>query len=86
MHSESEATQELRKLAISHTGCGDFPVPLRCGSVVVATATTSSPRLADTGKSLATRAGCIFEMGSTLRTGIFKQALNRVSVIRGQMC
>src|SRR3989344_1559204 len=64
MHSESEATQELRKLAISHTGGGDFPVPLRCGSVVVDTATTSSPRLADTGKSLATRAGFIFEMGS----------------------
>ncbi|MDP2598842.1 MAG: glycosyltransferase family 39 protein [Candidatus Liptonbacteria bacterium] len=65
MHSESEATQVLRKLAISREGCGYFPVPLRCGSVGVAMATPPSPRLADTGKSLATRVGSIFEIGSS---------------------
>ena len=64
MHSESEATQVLRKLGISLLGCGDFPVPPRCGFVGVTRVTPSLPRLADTGKSLATRAGRIFEMSS----------------------
>ncbi|GEM_PF-246092 len=65
LYSEEEPTQVLRKLAISRMGCGDFPVPLRCGFVAVAGATASLPRLADTGKSLATRAGDIFEVGSS---------------------
>src|SRR3989344_1271143 len=47
---ESEATQVWRNLVLSHAGCGDFPVPLRCGFVGVAQATPSSPRLADTWK------------------------------------
>jgi len=64
LHSKEELTPVLRKLAISHTGCGDFLVPLRCDCVAVAQATASLSRLADTRKSLATRAGCIFEMGS----------------------
>ncbi|MBI5742217.1 MAG: Zn-dependent oligopeptidase [Candidatus Niyogibacteria bacterium] len=64
MNSEEESTPVLRKLAVSHSGCGDFSVPRRCDSVAVPLGTASSPRLADTGKSRATRAGCIFEMGS----------------------
>ncbi len=80
-HSEKERTPVLRKLAISQEGCGDFPAPLRCGFVGVAEATPcllrrsccfgcegrASSRLADTEKSLRTRAGGIFEMGSTNR-------------------
>src|SRR3989344_3220262 len=65
--SESETTRVLRKLAISRGGCGSFPVPLRCGFVEVPQGTPSSPRLADTGKLLATRAGGAFEMGSKKR-------------------
>ncbi len=63
-HSREEATPVLRKLAISHMGCGDFLLPLRCAFVGVAQATPSSARLAQRRKSLATRAGGIFEMGS----------------------
>ncbi len=63
-HSEEEPTRRRARLAISRKGCGDFPVPLRCGFVAVATATASSPRLADTRKSLATRLEAIVEMGS----------------------
>ena len=64
LRSKEETTRVLRKLAISHAGCGDFLVPPRCGCVAVALATASLPRLADTRKSLATRAGSIIEMGS----------------------
>src|SRR3990167_7164486 len=74
LHSKEESTQVLRQLAISHAGCGDFLVPLCClpaedlpkgnGSVAVALDTASLPRLADTRKSLATRAGGIIETSS----------------------
>ena len=57
------ATPVLRKLAISPGGCGDVPVPLRCGFVAVATATASSLRLADTRTPLATRAGGMLRWG-----------------------
>ncbi len=63
-YSEEERRRDQAKLAISRKGCGDFLVPLRCGFVAVATATASSPRLADTRKSLATRQEGMFEMGS----------------------
>lgn len=46
-------------------GCGYFLAPLCYDFVVVATATTSLPRLADARKSLATRLWCIFEIGSS---------------------
>ncbi|GEM_PF-5686724 len=65
MHSNEELTLVLRKLAISHKGCGYFLV-LQCRDfVTVAWATASSSRLANTRKSLATRARGIFEMGSS---------------------
>ena len=66
LHTEEESTQVLRKLAISRAGCGDFLVPPRCSCVAVALATVSLPHLADTRKSLATRAGGIIEMDSEL--------------------
>ena len=47
LRSKEETTRVLRKLAISHAGCGDFLVPPRCGCVAVALATASLPRLAD---------------------------------------
>ena len=66
LHTEEESTQVLRKLAISRAGCGDFLVPPRCSCVAAASAAASLPRLADTRKSLATRAGDIIEMGSSI--------------------
>ena len=72
-YSESEVTQVLRKLAISHMGCGEYPVPLRCDFVGVTPVTPSSSRLAETRYSLATRAGDIFEMGSDPKTAAEKE-------------
>ena len=63
-YSESEATPRSAEIGRIPVGCGYFLVPLRCGFVAVAMATASSPRLADTRKSLATWLEATFEMGS----------------------